>query len=56
MKQISKESLIKNLKNINKEISCDEIESSECLTAIIDDVVNYLYDKEGYFEDEDIAE
>ena len=45
MKKPSKAKLIKNLEALYGEIRCDEIESSECLTTVIDDVVNYLYDK-----------
>ncbi len=56
MKKPSKSKLIKNLKALCGEIRCDEIESSECLTTVLDDIVNYLYDKEGYFEDEDVRE
>lgn len=53
---MDKDFILKNLDSIRKEIAYEEIDCNDSLLDVIEDVIYYLDNKEGFFDDEDISD
>ena len=50
---MDKDFILKNLESIRKEIAYEEIDCNDSLLDVIEDVIYYLDNKEGFFDDEE---